>query len=145
MKERERHTELYLSLTSSCPECLQQPVLGQVRSGARNHSPVSHVGSRNRNAWTVFCCLPRCIYKQLDWKSSWGLNQHFRLVLGYPHLNWKLNPHCLPTADPRATFNDQFVKSQLFQLLLYLTSYFLLQLFLHLVSGTVLLSLIPFN
>lgn len=63
--DTERHF-FYLEGVGSLPRWQQWPVLGPANRRSLEFQPVN----RDWDVWTIFCCFPRCINKELDQKQS---------------------------------------------------------------------------
>uniref|UniRef100_A0A5F9CEJ8 Dynein regulatory complex subunit 2 n=1 Tax=Oryctolagus cuniculus TaxID=9986 RepID=A0A5F9CEJ8_RABIT len=87
-RERERERES-LPSTGSVPQMFpKQPGLGQAKARSQKLLPGLPHGHRGPSTWAIFCCFPRCLSRELDWK--WRSQDLNLCPHGIRHHRWWL-------------------------------------------------------
>lgn len=68
-KEVERWKKRFHLLVHS-PNTYKGLSWGRLKAGSFNSIGVSHIGVTDKSTWTVICCFPRFITRNLDWKHA---------------------------------------------------------------------------
>lgn len=74
-KERKKQRFSFYQLTDSSNVCSNWGWASQ-KPGTCNLNQISYVSGRAPSMWAIFCCLTRCISRELDLKNSQHSNQH---------------------------------------------------------------------